>query len=94
MQLIKIMYEQINKLLITYTAVYKISGAKVILACRDVRKAEQAVSEIVAEVKGDGLGQLIVEELDLASFTSIKRCAKSILQKEKQIHLLVNNAGQ
>ncbi|CAH1738342.1 unnamed protein product [Aphis gossypii] len=68
-------------------------GAKVILACRDVRKAEQAVSEIVAEVKGDGLGQLIVEELDLASFASIKRCAKSILQKEKQIHLLVNNAG-
>ncbi|XP_028044480.1 uncharacterized protein LOC113555286 [Rhopalosiphum maidis] len=68
-------------------------GAKVILACRDVKKAEQAVTEIVAEVQGDGLGQLIIEELDLASFASIKRCTKSILQKEKQIHLLVNNAG-
>lgn len=68
-------------------------GAKVILACRDVKKAEQAVSEITAEVQGDGLGQLIIEELDLASFASIKRCAKSILQKETKIHLLVNNAG-
>lgn len=71
-----------------------ISGAKVIVACRDVKKAEQAVSEIVADVKGDNLGQLVVEELDLASFASIKRCAKNILQKEKNIHLLVNNAGQ
>lgn len=47
----------------------------------------------MAEVIGDNIGQLVVEELNLASFASIKRCAKSILQKEKQIHLLVNNAG-
>lgn len=71
-----------------------ISGARVILACRDVKKAEQAVEEIVAEVQGDGVGQLVIETLDLASFASIKLCAKSILQKEKYIHLLVNNAGQ
>lgn len=64
------------------------------MACRDVKKAEQAVADIVADVKGDNLGQLVVEELDLASLASVKRCAKSILQKEKQIHLLVNNAGQ
>ncbi|XP_022178850.1 retinol dehydrogenase 12-like isoform X2 [Myzus persicae] len=72
---------------------FHLRRAKVILACRDVGKAEQAVSDILAEVKGDGLGQLVVEELDLASFASVKRCAKNILQKEKQIHLLVNNAG-
>lgn len=72
----------------------KIVGAKVIMACRDIKKAEQAIADIVADVKGDNLGQLIVEELDLSSFASIKRCAKSILQKEKQIHLLVNNAGE
>jgi len=71
-----------------------ILGARVILACRDVKKAEQAVEEIVAEVQGDGVGQLVIESLDLASFASIKLCAKSILQKEKYIHLLVNNAGQ
>jgi len=59
-----------------------------------VKKAEQAVADIVTEVKGDKLGQLTVEELDLASFASIKRCAKSILQKEERIDLLVNNAGQ
>lgn len=59
-----------------------------------MKKAEQAVSDIVAEVKGDNLGQLVVEELDLGSFKSIKHCAKRILQNEKQIHLLVNNAGQ
>lgn len=72
----------------------KISGAKVIVACRDVKKAEQAITQIIEEVKGDNLGQLVVEELDLASFASIKRCAKRILEKEKEIHLLVNNAGQ
>lgn len=64
------------------------------MACRDVKKAEQAITDIVEEVKGDNLGQLIVEELDLASFASIKRCAKRILEKENKIHLLVNNAGQ
>lgn len=64
------------------------------MACRDVKKAEQAVADIVADVKGDNVGQLVVEHLDLASLASIRRCAKSILLKEKQIHLLVNNAGQ
>lgn len=64
------------------------------MACRDVKKAEQAVTDIIAEVKGDNLGTLVVEELDLGSFNSVKRCAKNILQKEKAIHLLVNNAGE
>lgn len=64
------------------------------MACRDVKKAEQAVTDIKAEAKGDNLGQLIVEELDLSSFDSIKHCAKRILEKETQIHLLVNNAGK
>ncbi|XP_025406881.1 retinol dehydrogenase 12-like [Sipha flava] len=68
-------------------------GARVVMACRDVKKAEQAVADILADVKGDNVGQLIVEELDLASLASIRRCAKRILLKEKQIHLLVNNAG-
>lgn len=72
----------------------QILGAKVIVASRNVKKAEQAVTDIVENVKGDNLGQLVVEELDLASFASIKRCAKRILQKEKEIHLLVNNAGK
>lgn len=77
-----------------WTVYFPIPGAKVIVACRDVKKAEQAVSDIVADVKGDNVGQLVVEELDLASFASIKRCAKNILQKENKIHLLVNNAGK
>ncbi|XP_050437130.1 retinol dehydrogenase 12-like isoform X2 [Adelges cooleyi] len=63
------------------------------MACRDVNKAKQAVDDIVGEVKGEKLGQLVVEELDLSSFASIKRCAKRILEKETQINLLVNNAG-
>lgn len=69
------------------------AGAKVIVACRDVKKAEQTITEIKENVKDENVGQLVVQELDLASFASIKRCAKSILEKEKQINLLVNNAG-
>ncbi|XP_050534719.1 retinol dehydrogenase 11-like isoform X2 [Daktulosphaira vitifoliae] len=63
------------------------------MACRDVKKADQALLDIKTEVQGEGLGTLIVEKLDLSSFSSIKRCAKRILERENQIHLLINNAG-
>lgn len=72
----------------------RVSGARVIIACRDVGKGEQAVTDIKNDAKGDNLGQLTVEELDLASFDSIRRCAKRILENENRIHLLVNNAGE
>lgn len=65
------------------------------MACRDTNKAEQAASDIKKSMEGlPNLGQLIIRELDLTSFRSVRKCAEEILETEKSIHLLVNNAGE
>ncbi|KAL1131451.1 hypothetical protein AAG570_011068 [Ranatra chinensis] len=68
-------------------------GARVILACRDTAKAEEACREIQeAEVNAKG-GSLVVKHLDLSSFASVRIFADEILEEEQALHLLVNNAG-
>ena len=72
------------------------TGARVIMACRDTIKAEEAAAEIKEEVKpqeGSPVGEVVVKKLDLASLASVRECAKSILSSEAHIHILVNNAG-
>ncbi|XP_050534714.1 retinol dehydrogenase 13-like isoform X7 [Daktulosphaira vitifoliae] len=76
----------------TAKELYRI-GANVIMACIDIKEAEQASLDIISEVQGNNLGTLVIEELNLSSFSSIKRCAKRILERENQIHLLINNAA-
>lgn len=74
-----------------------LTGARVILACRDLDKAEKAVNDIKSSVKPmdeQPLGELIIKKLDLASLKSIKQCAKDILLSEERINILVNNAGK
>ena len=51
-------------------------GGRVILACRDLKKANQAASEIREK---SGNGNVIVEHLDLASMESIKKFAKTLI---------------
>lgn len=71
-------------------------GARVILACRDTEKAEQAVEFIkqeCANLKPDQLGELKIVHLDLSSLSSVRKCAEEILKEEKHIHILINNAG-
>lgn len=65
-------------------------GARVILACRDRRRAEAAVQEII---KVTGNGQVIFMQLDLASLTSVRSFADDFLRSESRLDLLVNNAG-
>jgi retinol dehydrogenase-12 len=65
-------------------------GARVILACRDVDKANQAASEIR---KRSGNGNVHVEKLDLASFDSIRSFASRINSQEARLDILINNAG-
>ncbi|KAK3926450.1 Retinol dehydrogenase 11, partial [Frankliniella fusca] len=69
-------------------------GARVVMACRDVQKAEEAAAEIRAGVAGaPGAGQLVVRRLDLAHLQSVRECARDILDEEAAIHVLINNAG-
>ena len=65
-------------------------GARVIMACRDIGKAENAVRDIRRQTN---CGQLIVRKVDLASLKSVRDFAACICQEEESIHVLINNAG-
>ncbi|XP_068565853.1 retinol dehydrogenase 11 [Cebidichthys violaceus] len=65
-------------------------GARVILACRDMAKGEQAARDIMREVKG---AKVVARQLDLADTKSICQFAENIYNNEKTLHYLINNAG-
>ncbi|KAG7329991.1 hypothetical protein KOW79_006213 [Hemibagrus wyckioides] len=60
------------------------------MACRDIVKAEVAQREIVAE---SGNQNVLIRKLDLADIKSIREFADVISKEEKQLHILINNAG-
>ena len=62
-----------------------------ILACRDVAKAEAALAEIREDT---GSGSLTAVRLDLASLASVRECAEKIRAEESRLDILVNNAGK
>jgi NAD(P)-dependent dehydrogenase (short-subunit alcohol dehydrogenase family) len=64
------------------------AGASVVLACRNVRKGEEAAAEIGAAVPG---ARLEVAELDLSSLASVRRFAGAL--EVDELALLINNAG-
>ncbi|XP_068628640.1 retinol dehydrogenase 11-like [Battus philenor] len=68
-------------------------GARVILACRNLDKAK-AVTQDIMNSNGDGdTGSLVIEQLDLCSLKSVRDFSTRILENEKQINILINNAG-
>ncbi|XP_033125924.1 retinol dehydrogenase 14-like [Anneissia japonica] len=64
--------------------------ARVILACRDVQKGENAAKYIR---KNTPDGEVVVKKLDLASMKSIREFAEDIIKAEKRLDVLINNAG-
>ncbi|KAK5644496.1 hypothetical protein RI129_005796 [Pyrocoelia pectoralis] len=69
-------------------------GARVIMACRCLSKAEEAKEDIKKSCKSvEKIGEIVTVELDLASIKSIRKCAEKILANEEEINLLINNAG-
>lgn len=65
-------------------------GARVVMACRNLGKANDAVEEIRQE---NPAGDLRIRHLDLASLASVTRFSAEFLNRESQLHLLINNAG-
>lgn len=65
-------------------------GARVILACRDLKKASIVKDDITKET---GNQNVLIKELDLASFSSVRKFAAGILQSESRLDVLINNAG-
>ena len=73
----------------TALALYE-AGAHVILACRNLKNAEQALLKMQER---KARGSLEIALLDLSSLTSVKEFAETFKQKHKQLHVLINNAG-
>lgn len=65
-------------------------GARVLMACRNPTKAQDAVGRIRLAVPNAGV-ELV--DLDLASLTSIETAAADVAGRVASLDLLVNNAG-
>lgn len=65
-------------------------GARVIMACRSLDKAEAAKKEIVDET---GNKNVVAKYLDLASLKSVRDFAADINRNEPRLDVLINNAG-
>jgi NAD(P)-dependent dehydrogenase (short-subunit alcohol dehydrogenase family) len=65
-------------------------GAKVIMACRNVSKANKAKKSIEKQVpKAD----LEVMEIDLSNLNSVRKFAQEFQEKHDELSILINNAG-
>ncbi|KAG9345319.1 hypothetical protein JZ751_009865 [Albula glossodonta] len=65
-------------------------GARVVMACRDLTRAEKAAADIR---QATGNGNVVVRHLDLASLYSVRQFAKEYLVTEERLDILINNAG-
>ncbi|XP_064202191.1 retinol dehydrogenase 12-like [Anguilla rostrata] len=65
-------------------------GARIIMACRDMGRAESAHKEVVEDSKNQNI---VVRKLDLADTKSIREFAEVINKEEEQVNILINNAG-
>lgn len=65
-------------------------GARVILACRSEARGSAAMREI-RELSGNR--DVHLRLVDVSSLQSVRDFAATILEEEKEIHILVNNAG-
>ncbi|XP_069007869.1 retinol dehydrogenase 12 [Embiotoca jacksoni] len=65
-------------------------GARVILACRSEQRGTAALNEII---KQTGNSDVHLRLMDLSSLYSVREFAQRILEEEKALHILVNNAG-
>ncbi|KAG2127860.1 hypothetical protein BD769DRAFT_1357114 [Suillus cothurnatus] len=69
------------------------NGAKVYITGRRKDVLDGVVSEWNA-TKGDAMGPMIAQEMDVTKKDSIKAGVTRISQTEGKLHILVNNAGQ
>ena len=66
------------------------AGAEVIMAVRNRAKGEDARAQVLREHPGAALHLL---DLDLASLDSVRSAAQSLLDDDRGIDILINNAG-
>lgn len=65
-------------------------GARVVMACRDMERAQAAAKEVV---DSSGSENVVCMKLDLADSKSIKEFAEAFTAGESKLNILINNAG-
>ncbi|KAJ3610976.1 hypothetical protein NHX12_020992 [Muraenolepis orangiensis] len=60
------------------------------MACRDLERAEEARDDILEDTGNDNI---TIRKLDLSDTRSIRAFAEVINREEKQVNILINNAG-
>jgi NAD(P)-dependent dehydrogenase (short-subunit alcohol dehydrogenase family) len=71
-------------------AALAVTGARVVLAVRDLEKGNLALARIVA---ADPHADVTLQELDLSSLASVRAAAAALRKAYPRIDLLINNAG-
>ena len=67
-----------------------LKGATVIMACRNLKKGDEAAAKIREE---NPSGEVRLMNLDLADLSSVKQFAEEFRSKYTHLDLLINNAG-
>lgn len=65
-------------------------GPRIIMACRNLTKAQPIAEDII---KVTGNENVVVKQLDVSDFESVRKFAAEINEEEPNIHVLLNNAG-
>lgn len=65
-------------------------GATIIMACRDINKAEEALAQIQQETPN---AKADIMQIDLADLASIRRFAGQFMSEYDRLDILINNAG-
>jgi NAD(P)-dependent dehydrogenase (short-subunit alcohol dehydrogenase family) len=65
-------------------------GARVIIGCRDEARGMAALEDIKRSSESQNVS---FKQLDLASLASIRKFSEEILEEEREINVLINNAG-
>lgn len=65
-------------------------GARVIMACRDLRKAEEAANEIR---RNHPEANVVIKKLNLGEIASIEDFTREFLAQDNRLDILINNAG-
>jgi NAD(P)-dependent dehydrogenase (short-subunit alcohol dehydrogenase family) len=74
--------------------VLALRGAHVIMACRDLARADEARQKLLRLSRGRvPEDRLELRRLDLSSFASVRLFAHEFVAQKRPLHLLVNNAG-
>ncbi|GGV22443.1 short chain dehydrogenase [Actinomadura cremea] len=66
------------------------AGAEVVMPVRDPRKGEAAITTIRRQIPD---ATVSLRELDLSSLASVAALGTTLLDEDRPVHLLINNAG-